>query len=173
MCRCKHCELTMKQLLFETRKLKFVSSSKEQLPYPLWDPDMWTEANQLGGGSNQLVYLARGRSSLCSLSSLPSNMVCKHLLHGQQLVLFLGCWQSLARAGSRSACSISHLGCQTLQAGSQYILMRWLMQCVVKQAAPESLTLAPKIYHSCFNLPQNWCPELMLWFLESVLLMGM
>ena len=43
----------------EMRKLMLISPSKEQLPYPFWDPNKWTESCQLGAG-HKLVYLARG-----------------------------------------------------------------------------------------------------------------
>ena len=34
----------------EMRKLMLISPSKEQLPYPFWDPHKWTESCQLVGG---------------------------------------------------------------------------------------------------------------------------
>ena len=40
-------------------KLNFLGPSLEQLPYPLWDPEVWTNAHQLGPAQTQkLVYVA-------------------------------------------------------------------------------------------------------------------
>ena len=47
------------QAAAENRKLQFLGRKQEQLPYPLWDPDIWTDAYQLGPAkSHKLVYLA-------------------------------------------------------------------------------------------------------------------
>ena len=47
------------QAAAETRKLQFLDRKQEQLPFPLWDPDVWTDAFQLGpAATHKLFYLA-------------------------------------------------------------------------------------------------------------------
>ncbi|KAL3143745.1 hypothetical protein ABBQ32_003577 [Trebouxia sp. C0010 RCD-2024] len=42
-----------------TKKLNFSGPHLEQLPYPLWDPEVWTDARQLGPAeTHKLVYVA-------------------------------------------------------------------------------------------------------------------
>ena len=42
-----------------TKKLNFLGSYNEQLPCPLWDPEVWTDARLLGPADiRKLVYVA-------------------------------------------------------------------------------------------------------------------
>lgn len=42
-----------------TKKLNFLGPDQEQLPYPLWDPEIWSNPRQLGPAHmHRLVYVA-------------------------------------------------------------------------------------------------------------------
>ena len=41
-----------------TKKLDFLGPHLEQLPYPLWDPEVWTDACQLALGPAEIHKLA-------------------------------------------------------------------------------------------------------------------
>ncbi|KAL3147719.1 hypothetical protein ABBQ32_002462 [Trebouxia sp. C0010 RCD-2024] len=129
----------------ETRKLIFMSPSKEQLPYPLWDPDKWTESCQLGARSHKLVYLARGPQQPLQLVKFTqqygveahdawarAGIVPELLAEPRQVAQR---WQQI---------SMEYLAPEKPDS-SGWFTMRFLMQSVAKQAqhAPESLTLAP------------------------------
>lgn len=133
------------QAAVDTKKLIFLSPSKEQLPWPLWDPEQWTESCQLGAGSHKLVYLARGPQQPLQLVKFTQH-------YGVETH---GAW---ARAGIvpkllAEPCQVAHRWQQIsmeylapeMPDSSGWFTMRFLMQSVVKQAehAPESLTLAP------------------------------
>ena len=128
----------------ETRKLRFLSPSKEQLPYPFWDTDQWTESCQLGAASRKLVYLARGPQQPLQLVKFTqrygaevhdawanAGIVPKLLAEPRQVAHR---WQQI---------SMEYLAPE-MPDSSGWFTMRFLMQSVANQAAaPESLSLAP------------------------------
>ncbi|DBA86086.1 TPA: hypothetical protein ACH3X1_005606 [Trebouxia sp. C0004] len=129
----------------ETRKLIFMSPSKEQLPYPLWDPDKWTESCQLGAVSHKLVYLARGPQQPLQLVKFTQ----QYGVEAHDAWARAGIVPELLAEPRQVAQSWQQISMEYLAPempdSSGWVTMRFLMQSVAKQAehASGSLTLAP------------------------------
>ena len=102
------------QAAAENRKLQFLGRKQEQLPYPLWDPDVWTDAYRLGPAkSHKLVYLATDQQKQHYVVKCLSDMVWMRMRHGQKLNLHPNCYNivKLLACGSRLSWSIYLLSC--------------------------------------------------------------
>ncbi|KAL3155473.1 hypothetical protein ABBQ38_011028 [Trebouxia sp. C0009 RCD-2024] len=137
------------QAAAETRKLQFLGRKQEQLPFPLWDPDVWTDAYQLGPATtHKLVYLATSTASpqqqyvvkftqrygIEAHQAWATAGIVPKLLEHRQLA---GMWQQVV---------MEYLPPQ-LPDASGWLTMRYLMQPVAEQlkAAPKQLVLAPEM----------------------------
>ncbi|KAL0031100.1 hypothetical protein WJX77_003749 [Trebouxia sp. C0004] len=122
-----------------------MSPSKEQLPYPLWDPDKWTESCQLGAVSHKLVYLARGPQQPLQLVKFTQ----QYGVEAHDAWARAGIVPELLAEPRQVAQSWQQISMEYLAPempdSSGWVTMRFLMQSVAKQAehASGSLTLAP------------------------------
>lgn len=134
------------QAAAETRKLQFLGHKQEQLPFPLWDPTVWTDAYQLGPATtHKLVYLATNQQKqqcivkftqtygteahkAWAAAGLAPKLLEEHLVAGM--------WHQVV---------MEYLPPE-LPDASGWLTMRYLMQPVEEQLknAPQQLVLAPQ-----------------------------
>ena len=134
----------------ETRKLTFLSKSKEQLPYPLWDPDQWTESYQMGARSTQLVFVAKGPHQPRQLVKFTQKYGAEaHVAWAEAGIVPKMLAEPRQVATSWQQISMEYLA-PDMPDSSGWLTLRWLMQPVKTQAelASKSLTLAAE------HLPQ-------------------
>jgi len=135
------------QAAAETRKLRFLGRKQEQLPFPLWDPDVWTDACQLGSAkTHKLVYLATDqqkqqyvvkftqRYGVDAHEAWATAELAPKLLKQRQVA---GMWQQVV---------MEYLPPE-LPDASGWLTLRYLMQPLEEQlkAAPQQLVLAPEL----------------------------
>ena len=135
------------QAAAENRKLQFLGRKQEQLPYPLWDPDIWTDAYQLGPAkSHKLVYLATDqqkqqyvvkstqRYGVDAHEAWATAELAPKLLQHRQVA---GMWQQVV---------MEYLPPELPDAAG-WLTLRYLMQPLEEQlkAAPQHLILAPEL----------------------------
>ena len=124
------------------KKLNFLGPNLEQLPYPLWDPKVWTNARQLGSAqTHKLVYVATDRHKQQQILKCTKRYgwdvhrswakagIVPQLLTEQSSVP--GRWQ--------------HVQMEYLPSNVGWLTMRFLMQPVKEQLkyAPEHFVLKP------------------------------
>ena len=133
------------QAAAETKKLQFLGRKQEQLPFPLWDPDVWTDAYQLGPATtHKLVYLATNQQKQQYVVKFTQRYgvevheawatagLAPKLLEHRHVA---GMWQQVV---------MEHLP-PNLPNASGWLTMRYLMQPFKEQlkTAPRQLVLPP------------------------------
>lgn len=157
-----------------TKKLNFVGPAHEQLPYPLWDPTIWSNPRQLGPAQmHKLVYVATDQHNQQQASQQQSSMAGMYTMHGLQLLLLP---ELLSSPDQAVAGRWQQVQMEYLSSSAGWLTMRFLMLPIQEQLnhAPASYVFGPAPMPDSARKQSSSCIVLTLCMsLGHLLLMGM
>lgn len=127
-----------------TKKLNFLGPHLEQLPYPLWDPEVWTDARQLAIGpveTHKLVYVATYQHKEQRISKFTK----QYGWDVHRAWAKAGLAPELLESPSPISGKWQHVQMEYLSSDVGWLTMRFLMMPVKEQLkfAPEHFVLGP------------------------------
>lgn len=125
-----------------TKKLNFLGPQLEQLPYPLWDPEVWTDARQLGPAqTHKLVYVATDQHKRRQISKFTK----QYGWDVHRTWAKAGIAPNLLTSSSSTPGRWQHVQMEYLPSNDGWLTMRFLMRPVKEQlkSAPERFMLRP------------------------------
>ncbi|KAL3158975.1 hypothetical protein ABBQ32_011373 [Trebouxia sp. C0010 RCD-2024] len=125
-----------------TKKLNFLGPHLEQLPYPLWDPEVWTDARQLGPAeTHKLVYVATFQHKEQRISKFTK----QYGWDVHRTWAKAGLAPELLESPSPIPGKWQHVQMEYLSSDVGWLTMRFLMMPVREQLkfAPEHFVLGP------------------------------